>query len=182
MYLNLQPILNLLKLDLLNHTDSGRMYAQPTYFCKIQLIYICLQIYFRKGQKFSPRTSKCKNLGGGRPTDPSFLLKLSMTVQINHKKLYYNYYTSDKFLTLKFKFQVKSSDMPAPQLQMLRHVPDGCISKPISVLRCPQSALLNGYMHEITYSLFLIFQRQVCDLISPAKKQQFQKLKKTYDL
>jgi hypothetical protein len=30
-------------------------------------------------------------------------------VQINHKKLYYSYYTSGKFLTLKFKFQVKSN-------------------------------------------------------------------------
>jgi hypothetical protein len=35
---------------------------------------------------------------------PPLLTKLSMTVQINHKKLYYNYYTSGKFLTLKFKF------------------------------------------------------------------------------
>jgi hypothetical protein len=51
---------------------------------------------------------KCKHLGGG-PPDPPFLWKLSisMTVEINQKELYYNYYTSGKFLT--FKFQVKSS-------------------------------------------------------------------------
>jgi hypothetical protein len=30
-----------------------------------------------------------------------------MAVEINQKKLYYNYYTSGKFLTLKFKFQIK---------------------------------------------------------------------------
>jgi hypothetical protein len=30
-------------------------------------------------------------------SDPPFLRKLSMTVEINHKKLYYNYYTSGKF-------------------------------------------------------------------------------------
>jgi hypothetical protein len=53
---------------------------------------------------------KCKNF-----LDPPFLPKLSMRVPINHKKLYYNYYTSGKFLTLKFKFHVKSSDIPPPQ-------------------------------------------------------------------
>jgi hypothetical protein len=38
-----------------------------------------------------------------------------MTVEINQKKLYcYNYYTSGKFLTLNFKFQVKSSNTPPP--------------------------------------------------------------------
>jgi hypothetical protein len=49
-----------------------------------------------------------------------------MTVEINQKKLYYNYYTSGKFLTLNFKFQVKSSNtppLPLPQLQMLRYDP-----------------------------------------------------------
>jgi hypothetical protein len=50
-----------------------------------------------------------------------FLRKRSMTVGINQKKLYKNYYASCKFLTLKLKFQVKSSD----QLQMLRYV-TGC--------------------------------------------------------
>jgi hypothetical protein len=46
--------------------------------------------------------------------DPhNFLWKLSMTVEINQKELYYNCYTSSgKFLTLKFKLQVKSSDLP----------------------------------------------------------------------
>jgi hypothetical protein len=46
------------------------------------------------------------NIGGGG-ADPPFLWKLSMTVEINQKELYCNYYTSGKFLT--FKFQVKSS-------------------------------------------------------------------------
>jgi hypothetical protein len=36
--------------------------------------------------------------------------------------LYYNQYISVKCLTLKFKFQVKSSD--PPPLQMLRYVPE----------------------------------------------------------
>jgi hypothetical protein len=47
-----------------------------------------------------------------------------MTVEINQKKLYYNHYTSGKFLILKFKFKVKSSDTPLPQLKMLSYVPD----------------------------------------------------------
>jgi hypothetical protein len=47
------------------------------------------------------------NIGGGGDPDPPFLWKLSMTVEINQKELYYNYYTSGKFVT--FKFQVKSS-------------------------------------------------------------------------
>ena len=47
-----------------------------------------------------------------------------MTVQTNHTKLYYNYYTSGKLLTLKFKFQVNlPHPPPPPQLQMLRYVP-----------------------------------------------------------
>jgi hypothetical protein len=37
-----------------------------------------------------------------------------MAVEINQKELYYNYYTPGKFLTLKFKFQVKSSDTLSP--------------------------------------------------------------------
>ena len=51
---------------------------------------------------------------GGGPTDPPFLQKLSMTVQINHKMLYYNYYTSGKFLTLEFKFSGKILRHPSP--------------------------------------------------------------------
>jgi hypothetical protein len=51
-----------------------------------------------------------------------------MAVEINQKKLYYNYYTSGKFLTLKFKFQIKfyhTAPPPTPrQLQMLRYVPE----------------------------------------------------------
>ena len=39
---------------------------------------------------------------------------VSARAQINHKKLYYNYYTSGKFLTLKFKFQVNLRH-PLPQ-------------------------------------------------------------------
>jgi hypothetical protein len=45
-------------------------------------------------------------------SEPPFLQTLSMTVEINEKKLYYNYNTSGKFLTLKYKFQVTSSDPP----------------------------------------------------------------------
>jgi hypothetical protein len=69
---------------------------------------------------------KCKTPFWGS-SDTPFLRKISMTVEINEKKLYYNYYTSDKFLTLKFKFQVKPPPPPPPppsQLQMLRYVPD----------------------------------------------------------
>jgi hypothetical protein len=47
----------------------------------------------------------------GVPEPSNFLWKLSMIVEINQKELYYSYYTSGKFLTLKFKFQVKSSDL-----------------------------------------------------------------------
>jgi hypothetical protein len=56
-----------------------------------------------------------------RGPEPPFFQKLSITVEINEKKLYYNYNTSGKFLTLKYKFQVTSSDIP--QLQMLRYIP-----------------------------------------------------------
>jgi hypothetical protein len=45
------------------------------------------------------------NIWGVGGPDPPFLWKLSMTVEINQKELYYNYYTSGTFLT--FKFQVK---------------------------------------------------------------------------
>ena len=47
-------------------------------------------------------------------SEPPFLWTLGMTVEINQKKLYYNYYTSGKFLTLKFKFQVKPPAPPPP--------------------------------------------------------------------
>ena len=63
---------------------------------------------------------KCENVVGEDPPDHPFLCKLSLTVEINQKRLYYNYYTSNKFLTLKFKFQIKS--LP-PQLQVLHYVP-----------------------------------------------------------
>jgi hypothetical protein len=54
------------------------------------------------------------NIFWERTPDPRFLRKLSMTLEINQKKLSYNYYASGKFLTLKFKFQVKSSDTTPP--------------------------------------------------------------------
>jgi hypothetical protein len=47
-----------------------------------------------------------------RGPEPPFFQKLSITVEINEKKLYYNYNTSGKFLTLKYKFQVTSTDPP----------------------------------------------------------------------
>jgi hypothetical protein len=43
-----------------------------------------------------------------------------MIEEINQKKLYYNYYTSGKFLTLKFKFQVKSPTPPTHPLPNFR--------------------------------------------------------------
>ena len=56
-----------------------------------------------------------QKFSGGGPSDPPpFFRKFSMTVAINQKKFYYNYYTSGKFLALKFKFQVKFSDTPPP--------------------------------------------------------------------
>jgi hypothetical protein len=57
---------------------------------------------------------KCTKSSRGGTPHTLFLRKLSMTVAINQKKLYYNCYTSDKFLTLKFKFQVKSPGNPPP--------------------------------------------------------------------
>jgi hypothetical protein len=82
-----------------------------------------------------------------------------MRLPINHKKLYYNYYTSGKFLTLKFKFQVKSSNIPPPpwlyfETDFSFNISLVCSSK---------------WIHEITYSLFLIFWCQVCDVIYPPK-------------
>ena len=71
-----------------------------TIFVKytVNLHPICLRICFRKHQNYSPRVSKIEKLSGGAATNPRFLLKLSMTVQFNHKKLYYNYYTLGKYL------------------------------------------------------------------------------------
>jgi hypothetical protein len=63
---------------------------------------------------------KCKNFLGEDYQTPPFLRKLSMTVEINQKKLYYNYYTSGKFLALKFKFQVKSYNTPQTSDASLR--------------------------------------------------------------
>jgi hypothetical protein len=37
-----------------------------------------------------------------------------MTMAIKQKKLYYNCYSSDKFLTLKFEFQVNPLTTPSP--------------------------------------------------------------------
>ena len=80
---------------------------------KVNLHPICLRICFRKRQNCSPRASKMEQFSGGGPPNPRFLPKLSMAVKVNHKKLYYNYYTLGKYL-LKIKFQVKSSDNPPP--------------------------------------------------------------------
>ena len=39
-----------------------------------------------------------EQFSGGGPPNPRFLPKLSMTVRVNHKKLYYNYYILGKYL------------------------------------------------------------------------------------
>jgi hypothetical protein len=63
-------------------------------------------------------------------SEPPFFQTLNMTVEINEKKLYYNYNTSgSKFLTLKYKFQVTP---PIPQLQMLRNDISACMGAVIS--------------------------------------------------
>ena len=49
-----------------------------------------------------------EQFSGGGPPNPRFLPKLSMTVQVNHKKLYYNYYTLGKYL-LKIQISGKSN-------------------------------------------------------------------------
>ena len=54
---------------------------------------------------------------GGLP-NPHFFPKLSMTVQVNHKKLYYNYYTLGKYL-LKVQISGKILRQHPPQLQIL---------------------------------------------------------------
>ena len=61
----------------------------------------------------SPRASKMEQFSGGGPPNPRFLLKLSMTVQVNHKKLYYNYYTLGKYL-LKIQISGKILRQPPP--------------------------------------------------------------------
>jgi hypothetical protein len=69
-----------------------------------------------------------EQFSGGGPPNLRFLPKLSMTVQVNHKKLYYNYYTLGKYL---LKIQISGKILrqppppppPPPQLQMLCYVP-----------------------------------------------------------
>ena len=79
-----------------------------TIFVKytVNLHPICLRICFRKLQNCSPRASRMEQFSGGSPPNPRFFAKLSMTVQVNHKKLYYNYYTLGKYL-LKVQISVK---------------------------------------------------------------------------
>jgi hypothetical protein len=52
-----------------------------------------------------------EHFSGGGPPNPRFLPKLSMTVKVNHKKLYYNYYTLDKYL---LKIQISSKILRQP--------------------------------------------------------------------
>ena len=76
----------------------------------VNLHPICLRICFRKRQNCSPRASKMEPFFWGGPPNPRFRLKLSMTVQVNHKKLYYNYYT----YLLKIQISVKILRQPPP--------------------------------------------------------------------
>ena len=69
---------------------------------------------------------KCKNFLGEDPQTPPFLQKLSMRVPINHKKLYYNYYTYNP-----------PTSSPPPQTSDALLRPRWLYSKPISVLRYP---------------------------------------------
>ena len=97
-----------------------------TIFVKytVNLHPICLRIcLIRKRQNCSSRASKMEQFSGGGPPNPRFLPKLSMTVKVNHKKLYYNYYTLGKYL-LKIQISSKILRQPPPlQLQMLCYVP-----------------------------------------------------------
>jgi hypothetical protein len=97
-----------------------------TIFVKytVNLHPICLRICFRKRQNCSLRASKMEQFWGGGPPNPRFLPKLSMTVQVNHKMLYYNYYTLGKYL-LKIQIlgKILRQPPPPPQLQMLCYVP-----------------------------------------------------------
>jgi hypothetical protein len=54
-----------------------------------------------------------EKFSGGGPPKPRFLPKLSMTVQVNHKKLYYNYYNLGKYL-LKIQISGKILQQPPP--------------------------------------------------------------------
>jgi hypothetical protein len=57
-----------------------------------------------------------EQFSGGGPPNPRFLPKLSMTVQVNHKKvkkLYYNYYTLGKYL-LRIQISDKILRQPPP--------------------------------------------------------------------
>jgi hypothetical protein len=84
-----------------------------TIFVKytVNLHPICLRICFRKRQNCSPRASKMEHFSGGGPPNPRFLPKLSMTVKVNHKKLYYNYYTLGEYL---LKIQISSKILRQP--------------------------------------------------------------------
>ena len=85
-----------------------------TIFVKytVNLHPICLRICFRKRQNCSSRASKMEQFfGGGPPNNPCFLPKLSMTVQVNHKKLYYNYHTLGKYL---LKIQISGKILRQP--------------------------------------------------------------------
>jgi hypothetical protein len=91
-----------------------------------------------------------------------------MRVPINHKKVYYIYYTSSKFLTLKLKFQVKSSDIPPPQTLDASLRPwwlyfETDFSFKIFLVFSSKWILI------ITYSLFLTFWRQGYEVIYPPK-------------
>ena len=85
-----------------------------TIFVKytVNLHPICLRICFRKRQ-CSPSASKMEQFSGGGPQNPRSLPKLSMTVQVNHKKLYYNYNTLGTYL-LKIQISCKILRQPPP--------------------------------------------------------------------
>jgi hypothetical protein len=105
---------------------------------------------------------KCKHFLGEDP-HPPFLPKFSMTSQINRKKLYYNYYISGKFLTLKFKFQVKSFDI-APPPHPLHQTSDALLRPRWLYFETDFSFKISlvcssKWIHEITYRLLLIFWR-----------------------
>ena len=78
----------------------------------VNLHPVCLRICLRKRQNWSNRASKMELFSGGGPRNPRFFLKLSMTVQVNRKKLYYNYYTLVKYL-LKIQISGKILRQPA---------------------------------------------------------------------
>ena len=55
-----------------------------------------------------------EQFSGGGPPNPRFLPKLSMTVKVNHKKLYYNYYTQLGKYLLKIQISSKILQQPPP--------------------------------------------------------------------